>query len=499
MRKFLIILTALVLSFNMLPAQNAVYDYVREAASSAPMSAAQLAVHAVTYGGDTVVSWNSGKMLVPASNVKLLTTGLALAELGHDYRFKTRLAYSGTVSDGVLKGDLYIIGGGDPTIGAKDSIAVSVQTLFARWKKMIKDAGISKIDGCVVGDGRFFDGPQIHGSWLAEDLGTYYGTGGDGLCFYRNVQDFNVTAGAAAGDPLKIVPGYPDTPWMTFSYNCRTGAKGTGDMLYLYPSDLSPVAEMRGTFASDRKAKRVEGSNKFGAYTCASYFCNYLRSNGMDVKGGPADVAPGGYVRKRPGVFSGDAPAEALTVIGETMSPEISRIAYITNQRSDNFYAESLFRILGKEKTGSADYDSCNVAQNAAFARLGLLASGGAHLVDGSGLSRKNLVSPEFFCRFLRKMMETPEFPYFINTLPQPGVGSQTGRMRYEDGAARERVFYKSGSMEGVRCYSGYVVPTDGGKEDTVIFSVMVNNYTGPLWKMMNTIDHIIALIAGQN
>ena len=473
--------------------------YIRTATASGPLSSAQIGVMAVKFGGDTVVAWNSGRMLVPASNAKLISTGLALHGLGSSYRFKTTLAYSGSISGGTLHGDLYIIGGGDPTLGAKDSIAVQAQTLFSRWKSMIRSAGIERIEGRVIGDGRFFDGPESHGSWLAEDLGTYYGTGGNALSFYRNVKDFTVTAGASAGDPLKITEGYPDTPWMNYQFFCSTGRKGTGDMLYLYATDLYPVAELRGTLASDRKTKKVECSNKFGTYTCAWYFCKYLCDNGLEVTEGPSDIAPRGFVRSLPGTYSGTDPASDLTIIGETLSPEISRIAYITNMRSDNFYAEALYRILGREMTGSACYDSCAVAQGRALSGLGLLTSGGAHLVDGSGLSRKNLVSPAFFCSFLHRMMELPEFPDYIRSLPQPGVGTQVGRMRYEDASARERVYYKSGSMEGVRCYSGYVVPTDGGKEDTVIFSVMVNNYTGPSWKLLNTIDHIIALIAATN
>ncbi len=71
--------------------------------------------------------------------------------------------------------------------------------------------------------------------------------------------------------------------------------------------------------------------------------------------------------------------------------------------------------------------------------------------------------------------------------------------MRSEDPKAASRVYYKSGSMDGVRCYSGYVIPSDGGKDDTIVFSIMVNNYTGPSWKILNQIDKLIALIAKEN
>ncbi|MBR4408325.1 MAG: D-alanyl-D-alanine carboxypeptidase [Bacteroidales bacterium] len=122
-------------------------------------------VVAMRADGDTIVSFNGRRRLVPASNVKLLTTGLAMNELGADFRFRTSLAYSGRIEGGTLKGDLYIVGGGDPTLGSKDSIAVATDALFASWKAILDKAGISRIEGRVIGDGRYFDGPieRTHG------------------------------------------------------------------------------------------------------------------------------------------------------------------------------------------------------------------------------------------------------------------------------------------------------------------------------------------------
>ena len=90
-------------------------------------------------------------------------------------------------------------------------------------------------------------------------------------------------------------------------------------------------------------------------------------------------------------------------------------------------------------------------------------------------------------------------FPDYIETLLSPGKGSYSARMQDESNAIKSRIFLKSGSMGGVRCFSGYIVPTDGGKEDTIVFSVLVNNYSGPNWQVMGQIDKIIALIASMN
>jgi len=456
-------------------------------------------VVAVKAEGDTIVSFNGRRKLVPASNAKLLTTGLAMNELGSDYRFRTTLAYSGKIEAGTLKGDLYIVGGGDPTLGSKDSIAVATDALFSSWKSILAKAGIAKIDGRVIGDGRYFDGPIEKDSWSYQDIGTYYGTGGDGLCFYRNVLDVRVAAGPAVGEPVKVSPEYPELPWMDYSSVARTSAKGTGDKLFLFNTDLAPIAQMRGTFAIDRKPKKEECSNKFGAMTMACYFCNYLKWRGVPVSGGYADIDYSGKVRS----FLNEAgdmamASDSLAVLGHTESPSLKRIAYMTNWRSDNFYAETLLRILSKERKGSADYAVCKEVQNDALRRLGLDPSK-VQLTDGSGLSRDNFVSPEFFCEFLMKMMDTDVFGDFVETLAQPGYRYYEPRMKGEPETLRSRVRYKSGSMDGVRCFSGYVIPSEGSKEDAIVFSIMINNCTAPSWKVLPIMDKIIALIAACN
>jgi len=317
------------------------------------------------------------------------------------------------------------------------------------------------------------------------------------------------------GSPAAVTEGYPSTPWMNYGYSCTTGASGTGDQVYLYTSSLAPVGELRGTFAIDRTGKTVKCSNKFGAYTCANEFRKYLVDVGMPVSGPPADIvatSSGEMVRESPELYPQDleeraVPQSSLTMLGSTESPSLRRIAYITNQRSDNFYAEALFRAMGKAITGSALFDDCWKAYLKALGGLGMDASNDIRLYDGSGLARKDVVSPAFLVEFLRKMRSSEAARPFISSLTVPGVGSQAGRMRDEPSSARVRIVYKSGSMEGVRCYSGYIAPASAGdrterilsSEQTIVFSVMVNAYTGPSWKLTNRIDHILALLATCN
>ena len=455
------------------------------------LSEAVMSICARSGDGRTLVDIDGDNMVMPASNMKLISTGAALHALGSDYRFKTGLGHDGKIVDGVLKGNLYIIGGGDPTLGSKDSIATSLDRTFAQWEKIVRNAGIRRIEGMIIGDGRYFEGMPEHPSWLWSDIGTYYGAGATGLMFYENMQSFTASPGQKVGDPVNIAPSYPETPWMEFRYNCATGDKGTGDQLYMYASDLAPVAEIRGTFGIDRARKRVDCSNKFPEYTCASYFADYLKGRGIPSEG-PADF--------RLCTDINGIPAANLTMLGSTSSPSLKRIAFETNHASNNLYAETLFRSIGKAKTGSACYDSSYVALNDVLKELEINVSKGVQIVDGSGLSRQNYVSADFICGFLAAMMESPCFEDYVYSLPSPGShGTLAYNMQNIPAETKARIKVKSGSMNGVRCYSGYIIPTEGCKEDTIIFSIMVNNCTAPTWKIRPLLDKIMTALAEAN
>ncbi len=474
--------------------------YVESVSRSEALESSVFGVLAVTEEGDTLAAWNSGQRMIPASTMKLITTGLAIHRLGPDYKYLTRIGYKGTVKDGVLDGDLYIVGGGDPTIASKDSIAVSRDRLFAQWKSFLDKAGIKSITGHVIGDGRYFDGPREKDTWSYQDIGTAYGAGLDGLSFYENAQDFKVSAGSAVGSPVNVSVSFPVLPWMKYEYACRTSPAGTGDELYLFNTEYLPYAEIRGSFAIDRKPKTEEFSNRFGAYTCAHYFCEHLKSCGISVSKGPADVRLG---RVRSDLSSMEygpyaSRVDDLSMLGQTYSPSLKRIARETNLKSDNFYAETLFRTLGRRLHHSASYDSSYVAVNEVLTSLGANADD-VRIVDGSGLARHNYVSPSFFVRFLSAMMDSPSFGDYIQTIGQPGDRHYESRLKDAPSSVKSRVHLKSGSMNGVRCFSGYIEPSSGSRSDTIIFSIMTNNSLVPASRIDPMIDRFITLLAADN
>lgn len=458
-------------------------------ASDPALSQAVISICARTGDGRILVDIDADNMLVPASNMKLISTGAAIHRFGPEYRFETAIGYDGEITGGVLDGNIYIIGGGDPTLGSKDSIATALERTFSQWEAMIREAGIRQIKGRIIGDGRFFEGMAEEPTWLWNDIGTYYGAGATGLMFYENMQSFSVSAGKAVGDPIKISPSYPEAPWMDFRYACSTGEEGTGDMLYMYTSDLAPVAEIRGTFGVDRAAKRVDCSNKFPEYTCAHYFRNHLKNKGIQSEGA------GDY--RLDTDWKGNGP---VSILGKTYSPSLKRIIFETNHASNNLYAETLLRILGKKIQGSAEYEASYIALEGIMKDLGIDTSRGADIQDGSGLSRQNYISSDFFCRFLEAMMHSPYFEDYVNSLPSPGSeGTLLYNMKSYPEQTKERIKVKSGSMNGVRCYSGYIIPSEGTKEETIIFSMMVNNCTSPTWKVRPLLDKLMGTLASYN
>ena len=460
----------------------------------------EFAVLAMKVNGDTVAAWNPHTRMLPASNMKLITTGATMHALGPDYKFTTRIACTGEIVDGVLKGDLYIIGGGDPTIASKDSIAIPRFFLFSKWKKMVEDAGIKKIEGRVVGDGRYFDGMLEKDSWAYHDIGCIDGCGSDGLCYYENVQEMTVSAGAKVGDPITYSPKFPSSPWMKFESSARTGKAGTGDNLFFWPTEYIPYGEIRGSFAIDRKPKTEEFSNKFGAYTCAYYFRDYLISNGIEVSGKTADVRLGRIREELSVDVQGPyaAKVDDMKILGSTASATLKEIARHTNLKSDNFYAETFLRTLGRTKHHSACYDSSYVALKEVLDDLGV-PQDQVQIRDGSGLSRHDYLTPQFIVTFLRRMMESPVFPDYIETIGVAGGPHYVNRLNGESQEIRERIHLKSGSMNGVRCYSGYIEPVQGTKNDVIIFSLMTNNALVSASKVDPILDKIMAALAAEN
>lgn len=465
------------------------------------MSEGVCAVYAERLNGERIVSYEASRKLIPASVTKLITTGLALKVLGSDFKYQTKLAYSGQIVDSVLVGDLYIVGGGDPLTAAQVDGVQTEKSLFASWTKSIKSLGIKSIRGRVVGDSRFFcDSALENDSWSLSDLGFAYGAVPSGLNFNQNIQSFHIAPGPASMTRPYVRQVYPQIPWTEIVINAITSQSATYDDIYCVNSVHSPIVEFRGSFPLSAKGYTLKCSNRHGALTCAYRFCEYLKFAGISVSDGYADVDTQGYLRTMPGVFKRGAKVVApsdLKLISTTESLPMSQLVHITNHVSDNFIAETLMRTLGLEYSGQCQYSACYSAYNQYLAEMGLNVKGGCKLYDGSGLSRKNYISPRFIVDFLKAMSKTSAYEDFYNSLPTPGTRESSLQNRFSSSpdALKQRIHMKSGSMNGVRCFGGYIESEDGDESKRIAFAVMTNNIIASSSKVYALIEDIILSI----
>lgn len=370
---------------------------------------------AVNFQGDTLAQLNKGKRLTPASNMKLITTAAAYLKLGRNYTFKTQLATDGEIRDTTLFGNLYIIGGGDPLIGNLFTYLPKEDIPFGKWRKVLEDRGIRRIEGDIVGDGSYFSGERRHTDWSTEDEISKDGVVPAGLTWRGEM-----------GDSI------PDGP-----------------------------------------------------LAAATHFRRWLIENGVPVTGDAAEKA-----------------ADSLTVLGIANSATLNHIATITNHQSDNFCAETLIKAIGKANNGSDDYDTATEALHRALAPIGLAdPSAQMRFADGSGLSRKNFVSPEFLVSVMRGMARTSSYNDYLNSLPRPGRkdGTLVARLPKAPVTVKNRIYMKSGSLGGVRCFSGYILPSDGDTRKTIVFSIMVNNFVGRQADLLPALDNLILELANEN
>lgn len=470
---FLIILTAITGTSKLSAENNNIQRYLNKLKKDTLFTDAVVGVMVMDAKGRTIASWNPDMPLLTASTMKTVTTGIALNTLGSGYKFSTKLAYSGSVKGGVLYGDLYIIGGGDPTLGSRDTLAIPLESLFGKWITSVKAAGINRIEGNIIADNTFFDQEIVPVSWAWSNLGPSYGSGTSGLSFYENLQTITLLPGINAGDTPLIEKSFPYVPNMNYINRLTTGSANSGIRTSYFTSDLAKTALLRGSVPSGLDSANITVSNKFPHLGCAYEFRSYLYKNG---------------IYSFPDIFEVSQKSglnlENLTVIEETLSPPLTSIINVTNKISNNFYAETLLKTVGKHMTGVGSYDSAFVAVRRELERIGA-GSKGFTQADGSGLSRQNYVSARFFCNFFRAMKDTKEFDIFFNSLPQPGGGGTLKSVLQSVGQEKYKIHAKSGSLANVRCYAGYV--ERGG--DLLYFAILTNNFSARTAQMQIGIE----------
>lgn len=429
--------------------------------------------------GKVLYELNSDKMMIPASVLKLVTSAAALEMLGPDYRFRTRVGYSGRIEKGILKGDLIVVGGGDPALGSEYFRDHYFFPHFLElWAQKIKAAGISRIEGDLIVDGSVYDTEKIPPTWIWEDIGNYYGAGASALAIYDNLFRISFRSPAEAGKPAEIISMYPLVEGLEWKSEVLSSDINR-DQAYVFGSPEDNRRVVRGTIPKNRKSFTIKASNPFPESLLARDLLNTLSVNGVFLTGQT--------------VFD-EVPAQQFRQIFSFESPPLKEIIKVLNVESVNLFAEHLVKQVALEKTGAGSRETGLKLISEFWESKGLNTSQ-LLMEDGSGLSHFNAVSPEFLSRVLGYMAGSESsVPAFRTLLPSAGNGTLQSFSAGNFPANSLQV--KSGSMKRIRCYAGYIKPATG--KDIVVV-VFINHFSGTHARLVSEIEKLFVEIRNTN
>ncbi len=416
--------------------------------------------------GEIIYHQNENKSFMPASNLKLYTTSVALTKLTPDFTYRTSLETNSAITNGVLNGDVFMRGSGDPTICGRYNGGNVVLT-FQQWVDSLKAKGVSEIKGNIVADNSAFDGNSYGSGWAAYYQTDWYAAQMGGIVFNDNCVDMTVTAGDSIGAPARISWNPPTGYIKVVNETVTTAADSTPPGYYItFRRDWGTnIVHVSGDFPLNQPAWNESISVNDPALYAVTVLKEVLEQEGIRVDGKAEDVVSAGV---KPDYLA------AITLATYT-SPPLGTIVTTINKRSQNLYAEQLFHTLGMVFYGHGNMETGRNVAYPLFTSWGIDTTR-IQMHDGCGLSPDDMVSPQTTVSVLKAMYQGKYFQTFYESLPVAGVdGSLKNRMK--GAAAENNVHAKTGTIEHVSSLSGYVTDKDG---EMFVFSMMVNHYTVP-------------------
>jgi serine-type D-Ala-D-Ala carboxypeptidase/endopeptidase (penicillin-binding protein 4) len=398
-------------------------------------------------GGEVLYERNPDLSLTPASNMKLLTSAAALAILGPEYTYSTRVLATSPVKNGTLRGDLILKGGGDPVLERPQLVELAVA---------IKGAGVKKVSGKLIVDDSRYVPDRLGDGWSWDDESYYYQPQISALTVDRNVATLDILPGKKPGDAAEVriapIPNYFD-----LLQRPTTGVAGSGRTVDWTRERARNAVRVTGSIAVDAEPLRerqvtMEEPQRFAG----TLFRQELRRAGVAVKGEVSD---------------GSTPPTAL-LLTERKSPPVRDIVKLFNKPSDNLVGELLLREIGLNAKGKGDAASGGSAIREWLESKGLDVRG-LRMNDGSGLGRRNLVTARLVSELLKASEDEPWAPVWRDSLPLSGKDG-TLRNRMKGTAAEGRISAKTGTLGGVSALSGFVTTTEGRR---LVFSLLENNF----------------------
>lgn len=420
--------------------------------------------------GEVLYTNNAGNPFIPASNQKILTSATALDALGSEYRYKTVLYFDGSVGGDELQGDLILKGSGDPTFG---SVEVSGEDPLRAWARRLAELGVKRIDGRIIGDDNAFDDRPYAEGWdidyITSQASRALGVTTSGLAYKDNVVQVRITAGGTNQAPeISTQPG----GFLNIRNDLTTAGRRRGISVRTSRDFGSETIRLQGSIPRTYDGTIVTPVTNATLFA-VNTFRQYLQQFGIELDGEAADIDD-----LEDFEYSEEQPLFVY------VSPPLSEILAIVNKESNNFYAEQVFRTFSWG--GSADGGEKRVKE--LLSRAGA-STNGVSVRDGSGLSRKDMITPEAMAKLLAHMNNHRERRAFLASLAEGGEANSTLRYRLHNVPVRA----KTGSLEFVRTLSGYATGPSG---QTYAFAVFANNYTGPSYQVTQTIDRIVREVA---
>ncbi len=411
--------------------------------------------------GKVLIDINSDKNLKPASNLKLLTTIAALKVLGEYTRFETKIMYSGYFDDDdILAGDLYIIGGGDPTIASK-YFKKNKNRFITELKVALKKAHIKTVEGNLIIVDTLFKGQATPTTWVWGDIGNYYGAGVSSFAIFDNQYKIYFNTKVKLNDTVKVLKIEPKTDINLI--NEVTATKTRRDRSNIYGSELSNKRIITGELPINKDSFIVKGSILNPENVLANYIKFELeKDSSLQIKGKT-------IIQKKMDK------AEKLNLLAVYKSPTVKEIIDKTNLYSINLYAEMLLRHIDLKLEGKGTNSSATRKLKNYWTQQGLN-DNNMKFYDGSGLSSYNLISTKQLVKVLQiAYADSIFFNSFKSSLPISGKSGTLKRM-FKNTNLVGKIYAKSGSMSGVRAYSGFIFTQD--ETNPTIFSIIFNNYT---------------------
>ena len=446
--------------------------------------------------GRVLYERNANHLFVPASNAKLFTTALALARLGPDYRFQTRvLADRAPGADGAVE-SLRLVGGGDPNLSGRaipyrrDAPAGDPLAAIEGLAAQVAAHGVRSVSADIVGDDTAYVWQPYADGWSIDEPVWDYGAPASALSVNDNTVTLRVLPGSYASDPAQIVL-IPPVDYYDIDNRVRTTAGEHRVERRIMVDRLPGARQLRiwGTLPlndpGDTEALGVEDPALFAAVA----FRDALARRGIAIRGEARAVHL--YPNQVADLNNGPAPdPEPGVELARRDSAPLVEDLRVTDKVSQNLHAEMALRAVAKARRHVGSREA-GIAEEQAFLDEVGIDRAGYTFADGSGLSRLNLVSPTAVVRLLVHMHHSTARDAWISLLPVAGVDG-TLHARFAATAAAGRIFAKTGTLSHVAALSGYAQRKNG---QMLAFSILVNNYNGPAADLRAAMDRVCALM----